>query len=319
MRNRAAGLLGMALLFACVWPGRMESAPAVQAQGAELRFAVAADMRYFTANAADFPGALAALKTLGPTAFMITPGDMDPPAGLRAVLDGQMGSGYPWYPVIGNHELPGAGQESTSGANLAWLRAWPAMYGYPLERMGPAPCPETTYSFDVPPVHFSVLDEYCSDTRDAFSDGDISETMYAWLAADLAGADQPYTFVIGHEPAFPQPDADLGGAARHLGDSLDKYPANRDRFWALLAQYGVTAYLTGHTHTYSAFQKDGVWQIDAGHARGAGDPAFPSTFLVISVTSDAVVLRVYRGLPDYALAHMLVLEGKEVFLPIVGR
>lgn len=313
---------GLATIFGAVSPVNSTWAPDVvepaQSIG-ELRFAVTADMRYFTADENHFPGVLAALMKLEPTAFMITPGDMDPPATLRAVLNDRMGSDYAWYPVIGNHELPGAGVESSFGDNLAWLRAWPAASGYALERTGPAPCPETTYSFDIPPVHFVALNEYCRTDGDSAGDGDISDLLYDWLTADLAQADQPYTFVIGHEPAFPQPDVDLGGAARHLGDSLDKYPQHRDRFWALLAQHEVTAYLTGHTHSFSAIQKDGVWQIDAGHARGSGDLTFPSTFLVISITPKAALLQVYRGLPDYPLAHTVVLEGAEIYLPVINR
>ncbi|TLN08166.1 hypothetical protein FDZ74_12375, partial [bacterium] len=205
------------------------------------------------------------------------------------------------------------------GANLDWLRAWPQRHEFNLARSGPAACPETTYSFDVAPVHFVALNEYCDADGDASTDGDISPLLYDWLASDLGAATQPYTFVIGHEPAYPQPDADLGGPARHLGDSLDKYPENRDRFWALLAREGVTAYLTGHTHAFSAYFKDGVWQIDAGHARGAGDTSLPSTFLVIDVTRQAVLLRVYRGAADYTLWHTFVLVGKALYLPLVAR
>lgn len=311
-------LLALALLFPGNRNGDMQARQAAQASD-ELRFAVTADMRYFTNQPDYFPGALAALNQLPPTQLMITPGDMDPPAGLRAVLDNTMVSNYRWYPAVGNHELPGLGSEASSGANLDWLRAWPSTYNYQLARTGPAGCPETTYSFDIAPVHFVVLNEYCDAASDTATDGDVPDALYDWLAADLAAAAQPYIFVIGHEPAFPQPDADLGGAARHLGDCLDKYPAHRDRFWALLAHYNVTAYLTGHTHTYNAIQKDGVWQIDAGHARGTGDTSFPSTFLVISVNSEAIVLRVYRGVPDYPLAHTVVLDGKHLYLPTIRR
>lgn len=285
----------------------------------EVRFAVAADMRSFTTAPADFPGAASALAGLGPTQFMITPGDMEPPAQMRAALDAALGSSYPWYPVIGNHELPGLGQESTLGANLAWLRAWPAAYGASLKRQGPAPCPETTYSFDIPPVHFAAINEYCDVGGDAVLYGDVPDLIYNWLAQDLAESTQPYKFVIGHEPAFPQPDADLGGAGRHVGDSLDQYPTHRDRFWALLVQHKVIAYLTGHTHLYSAIKKDGVWQIDAGHARGAGDLSAPSTFLVITVSEKSATMRVYRGIPAYPLKHVLVLNGRSTFLPIITR
>lgn len=295
----------------------LDALPALQP--GEVRFAVTSDMRYFTSAAGDFPAAAQAIAQLGGIQFMITPGDMDPPDAVRKALDDALGKDFAWYPVIGNHELPGQGQEAAPGANLAWLRGWQTVYGYPLVRSGPTPCPETTYSFDIPPLHFAAINEYCSAEGDAVTDGDISDVIYNWLAQDLALTSQPHKIVIGHEPAFPQPDADLGGAARHLGDSLDQYPANRDRFWALLTQHGVTAYLTGHTHLFSAIRRDGVWQIDAGHARGAGDLSAPSTFLVVSATTQAITMKVYRGISSYQLRHQVVLEGWEFFLPQIVR
>jgi hypothetical protein len=246
---------------------------------------------------------------------------MDPPQAVRAALDSIMGTSYRWYPVIGNHELPGEGSETAPGANLAWLRAWPTAYGYPRTRSGPAPCPETTYSFDIGQVHFVALNVYCDTAGDSATVGDIPDLLYNWLAQDLAATRQPYIIVLGHEPAYPQPDAMVGGSARHLGDSLDAYPTNRDRFWELLEQYRVTAYLTGHTHGYSVFQRDGVWQVDAGHARGLGDVSTPSTFLVFTVGPTSVTMRTYRAdyLEEganaaYRLVYSLVLEGHEVNL-----
>jgi PKD repeat protein len=85
---------------------------------------------------------------------------------------------------------------------------------------------------------------------------------------------------------------------RHLGDSLDQYPANRDRFWSLLQNEGVLAYFCGHTHNYSAVNVDGVWQVDAGHARGAGDTGAPSTFVVVHVDGGTVTFDAYRDEHD---------------------
>lgn len=69
------------------------------------------------------------------------------------------------------------------------------------------------------------------------------------------------------------------------GDSLDRYPANRDRFWALLGSTGVTARVCGHTHNFSVQRFGSVWQVDSGHARGLGDTGAPSTFLMFYATS----------------------------------
>jgi len=85
---------------------------------------------------------------------------------------------------------------------------------------------------------------------------------------------------------------------RHLGDSLDQYPATRDRFWSLLHDEGVLAYFCSHTHNYSAVNVDGVWQVDAGHARGAGDAGAPSTFVVVHVDGGTVIFDAYRDKHD---------------------
>ena len=134
--------------------------------------------------------------------------------------------------------------------------------------------------------------------------------LYNWLAADLSATDRTHVFVFGHEPAYVQPDAD-NGRVRHLGDSLDQHPAHRDRFWNLLRDERVVAYICGHTHNYSAVEIDGVWQLDAGHARGRGDSGARSTFIMINVDASGVTFRAYRddanGGP-YALAHTGILR-----------
>jgi hypothetical protein len=147
-----------------------------------------------------------------------------------------------------------------------------------------------------------VLNEYCDETGDSNPGGTVSDHLYNWLVNDLQATTQRHIFVFGHEPAFPQPDAD-NGRTRHIGDCLDADPVNRDRFWSLLRDRGVVAYFCGHTHNYSAYFRDGVWQMDVGHARGAGDTGSAGTFLMIHVDSETVTFNAYRdehdGVYDY--------------------
>jgi hypothetical protein len=76
---------------------------------------------------------------------------------------------------------------------------------------------------------------------------------------------------------------------------LNQYPENRDRFWNLLVDFGVKAYICGHTHNYSSADFNGVWQIDAGHARGTGDQGARSTFIMFYVMdTGAIWYHVYR-------------------------
>jgi hypothetical protein len=290
-------------------------------QSEGFTFAVTTDMRMFAGpgqydTPAYFRGAAEAVAALGGGAFMITPGDIDPTVGVMWSITRTLGDSYTWYPVVGNHELPGAGSEASWGANLDWL----LNYDYGDVNPGPTGCPTTTYSFDYGTAHFVVLNEYCDSPGDPLTQGDVPDHLYDWLANDLGGTAQEHVFVVGHEPAYPQPDAD-NGRVHHLGDSLDQYPDSRDRFWTLLRDRGVAAYVCGHTHNYSAVNVGGVWQLDAGHARGLGDTGARSTFVMVHVTDDAVTFETYR---DDASGgeYVLVEQGHlwlrpRVYLPAV--
>ena len=259
-----------------------------------FRFAVTADMRVYSGpgrydTPQFFRGACEAIADTGSSAFMVTPGDLDPAGDVYWTITSTLGSSYRWYPGVGNHELPGKGYEPRRGANMAWLRA----FDYGEVNPGPSGCPETTYSFDYENAHFVMLNEYCDATGDTATAGDIPDHLYNWLVEDLVSTDKAHVFVFGHEPAYPQPDA-ATDRLRHLGDSLDQYPAHRDRFWHLLGQERVDAYICGHTHNYSLVNVDGMWQLDVGHARGLGDTGAPSTFVMVEVVGDLVTYQTYR-------------------------
>ena len=103
----------------------------------------------------------------------------------------------------------------------------------------------------------------------------------------------------------------------------DKHLASRDRFWSLLQEKQVAAYLCGHTHPYSAVPTGGIWQIDAGHARGLGDLGAPGTFGLTKAAGLPVTFETYRddwqgGM--YPLRYQGVLDPlAEVFLPVVDQ
>jgi hypothetical protein len=302
--------------------GRVQRPEALdQTESVSFTFAVAADMRYFSGptlynTPQFFRGAVEAIAAAGGGAFMISPGDIDPPDNVLWTIRQTMGVTYTWYPVIGNHELPGKDHESEYGANLAWLNG----YDYGEVNVGPSGCPTTTYSFDHSNAHFVVLNEYCDSSGDDVTTGDVTDHVYEWLVSDLENTTQEHVFVFGHEPAYPQPDAD-NGRSRHVGDSLDEYPDRRDRFWGLLREKEVVAYICGHTHNYSAVRIEGVWQLDVGHARGLADTGAQSTFALIEVGEGFVRYEVYRDDASggsYSRRHMGYFQAvDEVFLPLV--
>lgn len=328
MKHRALALL-VSLLIALPAPGdsdsRAEQNPRTLSRignGNVFTFAVTCDMRWYSGpgqydSSQYFRGACEAINALGGGLFMASPGDIDPPAYVNWTITRTLGITYTWYPVVGNHELPSQGLELPEGSNMDWLRS----YDYGEVNPGPSGCPTTTYSFDYQNAHFVVLNEYCDTSGDTVTDGDIPDHLYDWLVDDLNSTDRPYVFVFGHEPAYPQPDAD-NGRARHMTDSLNKYPTNRDRFWNLLRGEAVVAYICGHTHNYSAIKMDGVWQLDAGHARGLGDTGAQSTFILIHVNGDLATFETFRDDADgglYVLAHRGTLAETHLCLPIVAR
>jgi len=269
------------------------AAIASTATGQPFRFSLAADMRQFSGpgvydTASYFRGACEAIDAQGSGAFMVSPGDLDPPADVSWTIQTHLGAGYLWYPGVGNHE-------AETSADMSWLRGLnPGGDSLPfVVNVGPTGSEETTYSFDYGDAHFVQLNQYYDGVSDTGSSGDVVDDLYDWLEADLIATTQPLIFVMGHEPAWPQPDAD-NGRMRHLGDSLDQYPGNRDRFWQLLREHEVVAYICGHTHNFSAVNIDGVWQLDAGHARGLGDTGAMSTFVLTDIVDDTVTYDAYR-------------------------
>jgi hypothetical protein len=288
----AQGLALAGLLAAAAWSlsGCSSALTLSRTSTPSFSFAAAADMRQFTGprhpGPAFFEGACAALLAAGPGDFMVSPGDIDPPAPIRATLDRFFGSNYVWYPVVGNHDA-----ESAEG--MAWLRAWGRGDIPGLVRRGPPGCDTTTYSFDRGQAHFVVLNQYFDGRSDTGASGDVAEALRLWLEDDLAANRKPLVFVIGHEPMTALPDMD-NGRVRHRGDSLDQHPANNRRFEEVLRLHRVTAYLCAHTHNTSITNMAGLWQIDVGHARGRGDKGARSTFMKFHVNGKKCRVEIYR-------------------------
>lgn len=303
--------------------GRPTVGPALVADSQPFTIAVTSDQRWYSGpgtydTSQYYRGACEAIAAVGETAFMVSPGDIDEVAGVHWTITQTLGVTYTWYPVVGNHELPGNGTEDYTGANMDYLRA----YDYGAVNPGPSGCVSTTFSFDYENVHLVILNEYCDTGGDAVTDGDMPDHLYNWLVADLAGTAQEHILILGHEPGYPQPDAD-NGRMRHEYDSLNENPDNRDRFWELMESEGVAAYICGHTHNYSVVNIGGVWQVDSGHARGLGDTGARSTFVLIQVNGPIVTYEAYRDDAAggaYSAAHRGLLVGLPYsHLPLVMR
>ena len=258
-------------------------------------FVVTSDMSYTGGTEyIDYPNffvaLLAYIQVVDTGSFMVSTGDVLPAEETRWTIDQVLGKEYLWFPLPGNHDF--------GTADIRYLQTYdydPNGAAEPnIVNWGPDSCPRTTYSFEYMNVHFVMLNVYCDEESPWGIDGSITDTIYDWLAADLASTEKTHLFVFGHEPAFPQPDDQTGNVA-HLHESLDQYPEARDRFWQLLQEYEVVAYIHGHTHNYSAVNMGGVWQIDAGHAMGVRAAPSPGTFLIVTVQGERIILQTYRG------------------------
>jgi 3',5'-cyclic AMP phosphodiesterase CpdA len=252
----------------------------------------------------DYPNFFAALlryvAQLGPGDFMLSAGDILPADGTDWTINQVLGEDYPWFPIPGNHDF--------------WLAERNFFRDYQFDingdqepnilNWGPEPCPRTTYSFDYQNAHFVALNVYCNAEAPWGIDGSISDVIYEWLAADLKQTQKEHIFVFGHEPAFPRADSQTG-VMNHMGDSLDEYPQARDRFWQLLKDQHVLAYIHGHTHTYHAEKIDGVWQLGAGQSMGVRAAPSRGTFLIISIQGSRVILKTYRGEDGPGFSYLL--------------
>ncbi len=176
---------------------------------------------------------------------------------------------YIW-PVIGNHEARTPKDEN----NFRSVFSDVFMNG-PDDEKG------LTYSFDYMNVHFICVDTerwYYGDPDDPSDDRrDWHYVKHLdWLENDLQKANERnvrYTFVFGHDVPFP-----IGG---HLHDGFPNlgrrfkppvdilkqwYIDQRDKFWQILVDNKVAAYVCGHEHIYGRQSVDGVYQIVAGSA-----------------------------------------------------
>lgn len=273
-------------IFLLILPACESNEPADRRDGSPvLTFYVTADMRSFTGENPDyFRGVCEKIDSIGEGDFMVSPGDIDPPWDVYNDIKTYIGEDYLWYPVVGNHE-------SETPEDMIWLRDFnPGGDALPnVVNTGPSGSEETTFSFDYSYIHFVVLNQYYDGVSDVGSAGDVEDELHEWLVEDLSTTTQRVLIVFGHEPAYPLPDEE-SGRLRHEYDSLNQYPANRDRFWETLKSYGVSAYICGHTHNYSSRIINGLLQIDAAHARGTGDIGARSTFLRFEAYRDGFIM-----------------------------
>jgi predicted phosphodiesterase len=234
-----------------------------------------------------FAGVCKAVKQTDKGSFMVTCGDIVPPKRVYDVIQTTLSHDYTWYPVVGNHNI-----ESQDG--MQWIKNYVKENLHSI-KPGPEGSEETTYSFNYKNAHIIVLNEYYDGKSDTGTDGDICDSLYQWLEKDLQANTKPFIFVFGHEPFVVVGDID-NGVVRHLGSSLDLHDENKNinRTLKLFREYYVTAYICGHTHTFSHAKINGTWHVNAGHSMGCRDDRTSSTFLKVNIGMFRCWIDVYR-------------------------
>ena len=289
---------------------------AVGSQAAEpVRFSITADNR----GHSGFANILKQIAKLpgGAGLFMLSAGDAEPPQTTRSQLDDVLGKSFVWYPVMGNHEL-NAKPPDPPAAYVEWLREY---YDKKLKgkvNPGPEGAKETCFSFDVGDVHIAVINQYWGGEAEPGNDrvgwGTAVKELRKWLADDLQKSPNAWKLVVGHEPAYPQPDRDWD-AARHSRDAFTLDLKTRQRFWTVLEEQGVAAYVCGHTHRYSRYQPEGskVWQIDVAQARGDKSWQYDA-FVIVTADAKSLEFDTYRNLKkqgEFELTDSLKLKAAE--------
>jgi len=120
---------------------------------------------------------------------------------------------------------------------------------------------ELYYSFVAGNSLFVVLDSYIDDQEKR-----ITGDQLKWLTGVLEASKQQHKFVFLHHPLYTEP-----GKGHHPNDSLDKYPAERDKLEALFVKNKVDAVFAGHEHFYQRKVVDGITHVITG---GGGAPMY---------------------------------------------
>jgi len=215
-----------------------------------------------------------------PFDFMIHTGDIPYDGGTRAAFEERFFKVYadflkyfPVFPASGNHEYDSAD-------------AAPFREVFVLPENGGPEGKERWYSFDWGDVHFVALDTERTGPVQA-----------AWLDADLAANQLPWTIVYGHKPPFSSGEHGRDGAFL-------------THFVPVLEKHHVPLVLNGHDHDYErTTPQNGVTYVVTGGGGVGVRPVGRSTFTAFS---DAVVHFVYVTVTGNELAlHAIDGLGQE--------
>lgn len=171
-----------------------------------------------------------------------------------------LSSTIPFFPLIAEHEA--FGSDATSNV-LTTLN---------LKSTAPSEASALAYTFAIDDALFILFSTAAyNDTLKTTLSHQLPPALFIWLEEILKKEKNNYKFifVVGNEPAF----STTMSTGHYQG--LDYNEKDRDIFWRLLINYGVTAYFCAKEHLYDRTNRYGIWQIISG---GAGAPFYKRQF-----------------------------------------
>jgi 3',5'-cyclic AMP phosphodiesterase CpdA len=197
-----------------------------------IRFAVIGDF----GRAGRLAKAVADLVKSWEVDFIITTGDNNYPNGGADTIDANIGQYYREFihPYVG-----GYGDGATKNRFFPTLgnHDWMTPCAQPYLDYFTLPGNEHYYTFTMGPVQFFALD---SDSREP--DGIAASSVQAkWLKAELAASHATWKLVYMHHPPY--------SSGKHRSSRVVQWPYQ---------QWGASAVLAGHDHTYERIVVDGL-------------------------------------------------------------
>ncbi|MBK8905879.1 MAG: metallophosphoesterase [Anaerolineaceae bacterium] len=169
--------------------------------------------------------------------YVLTTGDNNYPDGAASTIDANIGQYYQQY--IGSYTGSyGPGAVENRFFPVPGNHDWNTGTLQPYLDYFTLPGNERYYEVELGPVHLFALD---SDSGEP--DGrTAASTQASWLQAELTSSSAPWKLVTLHHPPY---------------SSSSVHGSDPDMQWPF-ADWGATAVLAGHDHTYERLQQDGI-------------------------------------------------------------
>lgn len=206
--------------------------PLAPAPAGTIRFAVIGDYGGGGQPEAD----VAALVHSWNPDFIITVGDNNYPSGAASTIDPNIGQFYHdfIYPYTGNY---GGGATENKFFPSLGNHDWLASNAQPYLNYFTLPNNERYYDFERGPVHFFAID---SDSQEP-AGITAASPQALWLRDALAAAATPWKLVYFHHAPY--------SSGAHGSTLALQWP---------FADWGASAVLAGHDHTYERILQDGI-------------------------------------------------------------